>query len=375
MGKQVAAGAGITIGATLAMGGVAQAACTCTVDSLSDPTQLGHTTLRDALISADANPGSTITFASGLSGTITLGSQLPTIRYPTTIVGPGASQLAVSGNNASRDFYLKGYDGPDATTISGLTITGGSAAIGGGILSYDTDLTLTGAVVSGNHTTGTGFGGGVLADSGGSLTIADSTVSGNTAYAGGGVYTHYQSGIPTTIRGSTISDNHASGSNAGGAYFDYTSPATVQNSTIYGNTAAARGGGLYHYGQSGGPGLTVSGSTITHNSAGFLGGGVVSHGGPAYTQPSFQNTIIAGNSAPTGPDVSARSGTVDAAFSLIQTPDPATTINQTGPDILGQDPQLGPLAPNGGPTQTQKPAPSSPAIDKGSAFGLTTDQR
>src|SRR4051795_10598872 len=78
LGRSIATGAGVTVGATLLMGGAAQAACTCTVDSLADPSDPGHTTLRDALLSAEtlANSGSTITFASGLSGTIHLGTQL-----------------------------------------------------------------------------------------------------------------------------------------------------------------------------------------------------------------------------------------------------------------------------------------------------------
>jgi hypothetical protein len=73
------------------MGGVAEAACTCTVDSTADPTDAGHVTLRDAINSANLNAGSTITFASALSGeTITLGgTQLPQITaYSTTIQGP-----------------------------------------------------------------------------------------------------------------------------------------------------------------------------------------------------------------------------------------------------------------------------------------------
>src|SRR5689334_20248254 len=94
-----ATGAGVTIGATLLAGGTAQAACNCTVDSLADPTEAGHTTLRDAITSAEANAGpDTITFASGLSGTITLGSALPAITDALTISGPGAGLLAVSGN-------------------------------------------------------------------------------------------------------------------------------------------------------------------------------------------------------------------------------------------------------------------------------------
>jgi Ca2+-binding RTX toxin-like protein len=378
LGRQLAAGAGVTVGATLLMGGVAQAACTCSVDSLADPTDPPHTTLRDAMVSADANPGSTISFASGLSGTITLDSQLPAINYPTIIQGPGASQLTVSGDDSSRPFYLNGFDGAQATTISGLTITGGAASVGAGVLSNNMDLTLTGVTLSDNHATESG--GGIQAAAGGSLTIVDSTISGNTASGGAGLYTFYGSGTPTTIRSSTISGNNALpgvfAGNFGGAYFDYSSSALVENSTIYGNTAAGRGGGLHHDGrEGGGPGLTVRGSTISHNSAGTRGGGVASNGDPTDTQPTFENTIIAGNSAPTGPDVSANDGSMNAAFSLIQAPDPSTTINQTGPDIFSLDAQLGPLAGNGGPTQTQKPLPSSPVLDRGAAFGLTADQR
>jgi hypothetical protein len=39
------------------------------------------------------------------------------------------------------------------------------------------------------------------------------------------------------------------------------------------------------------------------------------------------------------------------------------------------DPLLGPLQDNGGPTQTMALLPGSPAIDGGSSFGLSTDQR
>jgi hypothetical protein len=66
---------------------------------------------------------------------------------------------------------------------------------------------------------------------------------------------------------------------------------------------------------------------------------------------------------------------VPTAFSLIGSVATATQLNQSGPNLLGQDPQLGPLADNGGSTQTQKPAVASPVIDQGAAFGLTADQR
>ena len=110
--RQIVTGAGVGVGATLLMGGSAQAAI-FTVDSLEDVPDAGHTTLRDAIADAEkpAASGSTVTFASGLTGTITLQSQLPDIDYPTKIQGPGADQITISGDDTSRLFYLKGDAG------------------------------------------------------------------------------------------------------------------------------------------------------------------------------------------------------------------------------------------------------------------------
>jgi len=379
MSKQLAAGAGITVGATLLMGGTAQAACTCTVETLAEPTDAGQTTLRDAITSANANPGSTITFASGLSGTITLVSDLPTISVPMTISGPGANQISVSGDDSHRPFYVNPPTGDDVS-ISGITIANGSS---GGIYSSGADLTLTGVVVRDNVN-----GSGVGAD-GGSLTIANSTISGNSGSRGSGVYTNSGSGTPATIRTSTVSGNTGS-DYGGGIYFDYSSPGTLENSTVYGNSASGSGGGVYHFGAyNGDPGLVVTGSTITHNTA-YRGGGLAcyasTNSGNDLTEPIVRNTIIFGNtadSADLGPDLSCNfpsgatepPGVVPTGFSLIGSVAPATQLNQTGPNLLGQDPQLGPLAENGGPTQTQKPALASPVIDQGADFGLGSDQR
>ena len=241
-----------------------------------------------------------------------------------------------------------------------------------------------------------GDGGGVGVK-GGSLTIESSTISGNIAGdgEGGGIYTYSDSATATTIRNSTISGNTAhavyGGGGGGGAYLTFDGPALIENSTIYGNHADNSGGGLFHFGAyDGDPGLTVIASTITHNSAGYSGGGIAGGGdtfkGHDISRPVVRNTIVSGNTASIGPDVSASystdpgtpiPGTLDSAFSLIGSVDPDTTIDQTipGSDLLAQDPQLGPLAGNGGSTQTQLPATTSPVVNKGSAFGLTADQR
>jgi parallel beta-helix repeat protein len=180
----------------------------------------------------------------------------------------------------------------------------------------------------------------------------------------------------TTIRNSTISGNTGS-DYGGGIYFDYSAPGTLENSTVYDNSATRAGGGVFHHGRlSAGPGLTITGSTITHNDASHRGGGVAGKGTPGETQPRIRDTIVSGNtSGDAGADISAYSGSMDVGFSLIGSPDPATSIHQLGPNLIGVDPQLTSLADFGGPTETQKPAATSPVIDAGSSFGLTSDQR
>jgi hypothetical protein len=375
---QLATGAGITVGATLLMGGAAQAACTCTVNSLLDTADPGHTTLRDAITSANLNSASTITFASGLSGdTITLGgSELPQITaYSTTIQGPSGG-ITVDANHASRVFNVAASD----ARIAGLTIQHGTETYGGGIYLQAGNLTVANSVVTGNKAeTINGNGGGIFVK-GGNLTVDSSTISDNDSeLLGGGIGMdgNLASGAASaTVRNSTLSGNTAL-DHGGGAYFSFKNPATVQNSTVYDNYAGDSGGGLYHFGRNGGPGLIVTGSTITTNYGDDRGGGVAGSDLTGYTPPAIRDSIVAENTTGTGPgsDISALTATMDVGFSLIGDPDPDTTINPTGPNLIGLAPQLGALTNNGGSTETQKPAPTSPVVDAGSAFGLTSDQR
>jgi hypothetical protein len=85
---------------------------------------------------------------------------------------------------------------------------------------------------------------------------------------------------------------------------------------------------------------------------------------------------VGGNSANTAPDIDDPSLNSEG-YNLIQNTS-GVTINETlngGTNITGVVPQFNPLADNGGSTQTHSLKCNSPAIDKGKAFGLTTDQR
>jgi len=163
--------------------------------------------------------------------------------------------------------------------------------------------------------------------------------------------------------------------NGGGAIMNPSLNAQrIENSTIANNNAGNYGGAIdvKYSGANPAEHLTVAATTITGNGATTQGGGIDS--GPPASQPTQLNdTIVANNNSPSGPDLF---GPVGSAFSLIKSSSGATiTDTVPGSNIIGADPQLGPLAANGGPTQTEAPAGTSPAVDKGSAFGLGTDQR
>jgi len=65
-----------------------------------------------------------------------------------------------------------------------------------------------------------------------------------------------------------------------------------------------------------------------------------------------------------------------SSYNLIGIGGSGGLVNGVNHNIVGAaHPGLGPLQDNGGPTQTHALLPSSPAIDKGSSFGSTTDQR
>ncbi len=153
---------------------------TFTVNSTLDNGSVG--TLRWAVGQANSAGGAeTIAFDNKVfktPQTITLtGTQLELTDTTgtETITGPKAG-VTVSGGGLSRVFQV---DGGVTATISGLTITGGSAATGGGLENLAGTATLTNCTVSGN-TASTESGGGLYNFSG-TLTLTNCTVSGNYA--------------------------------------------------------------------------------------------------------------------------------------------------------------------------------------------------
>jgi hypothetical protein len=388
--RRLVAAGGLTAGATLAASGVAHAApTTFTVGTIADPgSAVSDCTspsnvdcsLREAISQANANAGAdTIVFRSGLTGAIDLAAGQLEITDALTIQGPGANLVTVDGGLNSRIIYANTTYG-NPVSISGLTLAHGSAEGGGGIRNFQGDLTISNAVITGSYSSTSG---GAIYLNYGSLVVDSTTLDTNTAADyGGGVYFYNSNNAgQSVIRESTISGNTVNG-DGGGVYVSNGDPGPVliQNSTIIGNHAgdsgADNGGGVYSFTNP--PVITIDSSTITGNSTTNGGGGIFFEFGD-----TIRNSIVSGNTADNstetyGPDIGSRpSGLpIKTAFDLIGNPNGAA-IDELVPssNILSADPQLGPLQANGGATQTQLPASTSPAINKGSAFGLNTDQR
>lgn len=343
-----------------------------------------------------------------LETNVTLAAALPEINSPVTING---NEHFVSGNNDANVGSVLRVTEAGVLTLIDTTITGGKTSDYGGGINNHGFVVLQGATVTGN--TSSKHGGGIcnLASglppdvTGGALVITDSTVSGNTAEYGGGIYNYgyaivnieksllagntssaigggmYNSGS-VTLADSLVYDNTSS---VGAGIFNGGGDLTLVNATISGNTATASGGGISN---SDGD-LTLNSTTVSGNSAVYYGAGIMSDGGWAIrNEIDLRNSIISGNTAQGGKEIClynllntdvytdnfnlfGHSGeTSEQAFDSTDmtcegfTPgasDLTATSNGTVPTALAA--LLKPLADNGGPTKTHALVAGSPALD------------
>jgi hypothetical protein len=338
-----------------------------------------------------AGGNATITFKPGLTGTIHMTRPLPDLSANITIQGPGADRLTVQrdGTDYFRFFHVKAGA---TVAISGFTLTGGdvrdpNGPQDGGAIENEGELTLTACTLSGNAAKN---GGAIGNAANATLTVTDSTFSGNTATPGGGGAIDNQ-GTVKDLSNSTFSANVAG--TWGGALYTM-GPVNVTNSTFSANAAGAYGGGIAVNGGQ----VTLTDTTLTLNRAGTGsllwtggGGGIDVHSGTL----TLDSTLVAGNSLPTIKWVSSSVMTMDVPDDVRGEVDPASSYNligtdswlsgisdgdqhhnQVGPAASPLDPKLGSLADNGGPTFTHAPLNGSPALAAGDpAQTVTTDQR
>jgi hypothetical protein len=260
---------------------------------------------------AEAASGATVEVSGTIDDNLTISHPVTITAWPS---GPADGPAVLDGTTSSVEPVVTVTNKVAGVTLQDLTIENGY----GGIANGGT-LTLTDSTVSGNNDAGGGGRGGGIYNTG-AMTITDSTISGNTGTSGGGIYVF---GGTMTIIASTISGNTANaGNNGGGIYSPYGAPitlgATIVADNTGGNCGAANGGSF----DSAGYNLT---SDKTGKACGFT----------------------------------------------------------TATDLVNKKPALGPLANNGGPTQTMLPGATSPAADvipnpvtlRGVAVCPGTDQR
>jgi hypothetical protein len=222
--------------------------------------------------------------------TITLTSGELAIKKNLTITGPGAANLTISGNHASRVFEVLSMSDPHVS-LSGLTISNGSATypyLGGGIL-VDTGATLA---LSNSTLSGNSAGQGGAINNQGTLTVIGCILTGNSAGEGGAIDNVGGQSI-LTVSASTLSYNSADeGGGIGGGIANYVGTVTINSGTTLSHNSASQGGGIFNQSGTVG-GLTIDGCTISGNSAGN-GGGIFDSSG---TVTVTNSSTITGNSA------------------------------------------------------------------------------
>jgi CSLREA domain-containing protein/uncharacterized repeat protein (TIGR01451 family) len=334
-------------------------------------------TLNDVTVRNGSTATDTSTTLGGgiaaLNTTLTLNNSIVTNNNGGTgsLAGPGGGIFAttlIMTNSTVSNNHTRNQGGGIAAgsaTISGSTISGNQSTgdQAGGLFLINGTSNITNSTITGNTAVGEGgaiyLNGTTNANSPAILNITDSTISNNSAGntgTGGGLY--ILSFATVTITGSTLTGNVAGGTFArdGGAIFN-TGNLTMVNSTVSGNTATEEGGGIKTSTNST---VTIQSSTIASNTA--PGRANLANSGTM----TLTNTIIA--NPVTGPNCG---GTIGNGGGNMQFP--GTTC---GAAITTADPLLGPLANNGGPTQTRTLLTGSPAIN--AAVGCpppATDQR
>jgi hypothetical protein len=298
---------------------------TILVNGLADD---GPGSLRQALVLA--RDDGTINIVA--RGTITLTSGELVVDRNVTIRGPGATTLAVSGNNASRVFHIQ----PGKTvTISGLKITNGNLTnhfspgeSGGGIFNDGSNLAIDHCTISGNAAS---FGGGGISSSGrveliasavtensgggiGNLGLMSITRSEISRNLGGGIVNSLGTlsltnsqirqnyGSPSgggilndgtaTLTNTVVSDNVAE---SGGGIYNEQGVLTLNNSTVK-NNSAPTGGGIFNYCRQPGASsstVTLRNSTVSNNT----GGGIFSEPIEGSAIVSLTNSTVSSNSA------------------------------------------------------------------------------
>jgi large repetitive protein len=250
-----------------------------------------------------------------------------------------------------------------AIALTNTLVSNNEAHDGGGglyIINQASAL-ISGCTIAGNRAGGLPGGGGASVAGAGALTITNCTVSQNAVengQPGGGLVVTATGGM--AMAGCAFIGNEAIGGGfCGGLYYASAGAGTITNCTFSGNLATNGGGAI---GQAGAGDMTLTNCTLADNGATGVGGGAILRFGVLLGQVNLRNTIITSSFAGAncaGAATASQGHNIDNGATCLPVP--------VAGDQTTTDPHLGPLANNGGPTQTHALLSNSPAIDAGDA--------
>lgn len=274
-------------------------------------------------------------------------------------LGGGLSTTATAGGFSATSSHLEGNN----------AFGGGGVFVGNGLTA-----SFTGTDFVANTSTGANFGGGAIL-SAGRVSIDKATLSGNKADgasgSGGAIFSGSADDNITTslsVSNSTLTGNQSyvgSAIYAGSSKATSTNKTSISNSTIHANAASGPFGAIEVLDPT-----SITGSTITDNTAVPTSpfdayGGIVAQ---AANLVSLSGSILAGNNGH-----QCNAAVADGGYNL-NDPTASECGLSAGRNDVFAPAQLGSLAGNGGPTQTRLPGPASPALDRipaGTATGVT----
>jgi hypothetical protein len=286
--------------------------------------------LREAITSTEANPGSDAILIS--SGTYTLTNGELTVTQDLTVARVGAGSATISGGGGSRIFDISG-SGTDFV-LRFVTLTQGTANGDGGAIhaAAGTTVGIESSTISNSAASASGavnggaiysLGNVTLGTASGSTTgttITGNTVSSTNEVALGGGVAVVNANLTVNAR-TTVSNNAATSTNSageGGGAAVVSGDFTATQATFSGNQATGKqgvGGGVYvESGTAGFTRSTVSGNTASGSGASLVtgGGGV---GATVGTLVTADFSTFSGNTATltgTSSDTSADGGAVYA---------------------------------------------------------------
>jgi predicted outer membrane repeat protein len=306
---------------------------------------VGDGSLRQAI--ADAEPGETILFETGLEPSIVVITPLQ-LTKAVTIRGPlPPAEMALDGLDTSLLFAIA----PAANvTLQQLTLRNGAGGI-----QNDGRVVVERCIFEDNAAAGGTGRGGAIANNG-TLIARDSLFRANVGFNGGAIAADGAGG--TTIERCTFEGNQTSG-NSGAAIVG--ALVKVVNSTFTGNvtTGVDRVGGAIGLFSKEPTDNEIAFCTFADNEATGSGGAIFLGAGVNLT---IRGTIATANVAPVGADLQME-GTVIGDHNVIGSAGGAVLLDGENGNIVGTPITIEALADNGGFTSTRLPADGSPAID------------